>query len=195
LDELAVSLDAEGLGFVDLHGYSMGDRLALAFALRFPGRVRRLVLESGSPGLGTRRQRLNRRAADERLARFVESRGVEVFASRWERLPLFEGLRALPEVGQAALQARRGSHSAEGLAWALRALGTGVQGSQWSRLEALSIPVLILTGSRDSKFTRIGRAMAARLSLARHVELPGVFHVPHLEAPAAWAREISSFLS
>jgi 2-succinyl-6-hydroxy-2,4-cyclohexadiene-1-carboxylate synthase len=195
LDVLAGTLDAQGLRQVDLHGYSMGARLALAFALRHPARVRRLVLESGSPGLRTRRQRLHRRAADERLAHLVQTLGVGPFVARWEALPLFAGLRALPEGAQSGLRARREGQSPEGLAWALRSLGTGVQPSQWERLARLPVPVLVISGGRDAKFTRIGRELAARIPEARAVVIPGAFHVPHLEAPGEWAREISRFLS
>lgn len=196
LDVLAATLDAHGLQAVDLHGYSMGARLALAFALRHPGRVRRLVLESGSPGLRTRRQRLNRRAADERLARFIEARGVAAFVARWEALPLFAGVRNLVDPAvQSAMRARRLAQSPQGLAWALRALGTGSQPSQWQRLGRLSVPVLVLVGGRDAKFARIGHRVAALVPGARTAVLPGAFHVPHLEAPTRWAGEVSKFLS
>ncbi|MEN9796565.1 MAG: hypothetical protein RL653_261 [Pseudomonadota bacterium] len=194
LDELAALLERSGQGQVDLFGYSMGARLALAFALRFPGRVRRLVLESGSPGLRTRRQRLNRRRADERLARGIEREGVDAFIRRWEQLPLFAGLRALPAEAQAQLRDRRTGQSTDGLAWALRSLGTGVQPSQWARLGQVRPPVLVLAGLRDEKFTRLARAMADRLPDARLRLLPGAFHVPHLEVPQAWASEVRGFL-
>ena len=39
------------LDVVDVLGYSMGGRLALSFAMEFPEKVRKLVLESSSPGL------------------------------------------------------------------------------------------------------------------------------------------------
>lgn len=194
LNELAERIGRAGHAQVDLLGYSMGARLALAFALRFPDRVRRLVLESGSPGLRTRRQRLNRRRADEELACALEREGVEAFVRRWERLPLFAGLRDLPEASQVRLRSRRTGHSVAGLAWVLRSLGTGVQPSQWARLGQLQCPVLVLAGLRDEKFTRIARAMAERLPNATLRLLPGVSHVPHLEAPHAWASEVRSFL-
>ncbi len=43
-DDLAGTLDALGIGQVDVVGYSMGGIIAQAFAQRHPGRVRKLVL-------------------------------------------------------------------------------------------------------------------------------------------------------
>lgn len=68
---LASSLDALRVGPATLIGYSMGGRLALYFALTRPERVRRLVLESASPGLATEAEREARRRSDEALARFA----------------------------------------------------------------------------------------------------------------------------
>src|SRR5690606_18972988 len=55
-------------GPVDVVGYSQGARVALALAAQRPERVRRLVLESGSPGLHARKLRSLRRAEDEARA-------------------------------------------------------------------------------------------------------------------------------
>ena len=44
VDDLLALLDAEGLGAVDLLGHSSGGATAFVFALRYPERVRRLVL-------------------------------------------------------------------------------------------------------------------------------------------------------
>lgn len=40
-----------GVEKVDLLGYSMGGRLALTFAILFPDKIRKLILESTSPGI------------------------------------------------------------------------------------------------------------------------------------------------
>ncbi len=47
-----------------LVGYSMGGRLALYLACFFPERFPKVVLESSSPGLKTRREREERREGD-----------------------------------------------------------------------------------------------------------------------------------
>ena len=44
----------------DILGYSMGGRLALSFAIQYPDFVRKLVLESSSPGLELNRKERNR---------------------------------------------------------------------------------------------------------------------------------------
>jgi 2-succinyl-6-hydroxy-2,4-cyclohexadiene-1-carboxylate synthase len=191
VDALAEGIDRP----LDVIGYSQGARLALGLAVRHPSKVTRLVLESGASGLRQRRERLLRRLSDDTLAELLLSGGVDAFIDRWERLPLFAGVRALPEADRAALRARRVSHTAEGLAGALRCLGQGVQPDFAPALPGLHVPTLLITGAADQKYTRIARRLATDLPLAWRVTLPGVNHAPHLERPEAWAAEVRGFLA
>ncbi len=178
-----------------LIGYSQGARLALAVAARFPREVERLVLESCAAGLRRRHDRVLRRRADETLAQRINAHGVDAFVSQWEGLPMFEGLRALPAGEQQALRARRVSHTAEGLASALRLLGQGAQPDLSPALQGLRVPTLLMSGTEDAKYTRLARQMAAELPMAWRVSFSGVGHAPHLECPAAYAAEVRSFLA
>jgi pimeloyl-ACP methyl ester carboxylesterase len=75
-----------------LLGYSLGGRIALDHALRRPGGIAGLVLESASPGIGNAEEREARRAADEELAGFALREGVEACVD--ERADqLHDGLR------------------------------------------------------------------------------------------------------
>jgi 2-succinyl-6-hydroxy-2,4-cyclohexadiene-1-carboxylate synthase len=180
---------------LDLVGYSMGARLALAYAVRNPERVRRLVLESGSPGLDDPVAREVRREADEALARRIERDGIEAFVHHWEGLPLFESQRALPpEVRQARRAARMHNHPGS-LAASLRGLGTGSVPSVWGSLADLRVPVLILVGGLDRKFTDIGRRMAAALPEAVLTVVPDAGHAVHMERPGAWLGAVVPFLA
>jgi 2-succinyl-6-hydroxy-2,4-cyclohexadiene-1-carboxylate synthase len=192
IDALELILEQLGIRSAHVLGYSQGARLALGFALRHRPRVARLILESGSPGLRRRRQRVARRLDDGRLAEQIEAGGVDAFAARWEALPLFASQADLPPALAEGLSARRRASSASGLAHALRALGLGSQPNFWPLLPSLRVPTLLISGSRDAKFTRIARCMAAELPLAWACELDGG-HSPHLEAPEAYARELISF--
>ncbi|MDP2272276.1 MAG: 2-succinyl-6-hydroxy-2,4-cyclohexadiene-1-carboxylate synthase [Archangium sp.] len=178
-----------------LIGYSQGARLALAVAAAAPNRVERLVLESCAPGLRRRHDRVLRRRADEALAELISTNGVDAFVNHWESLPMFDGLRALPVVEQQALRARRSSHTAEGLASALRQLGQGAQPDLWPMLQGLRIPTLLMTGSQDAKYTRLARQMAMDLPMGWRVTFSGSGHAPHLECPAAYSAELRSFLA
>jgi 2-succinyl-6-hydroxy-2,4-cyclohexadiene-1-carboxylate synthase len=176
-------------------GYSQGARIALALAVRHPAKVERVVLESGSPGLRRRHARAQRRLEDARLASLILDHGVEAFTTRWEQLPLFAGLRALPDEVQVALRARRASHAPEGLAGALNCLGQGAQPDYWPALIRLLRPTLVLSGAEDPKYTRIARRMIVDLPLAWRRTFRGVGHAPHLECPAEYAAEVRSFLA
>ena len=68
---------------------------------------------------------------------------------QWEALPLFDGLRELPEELRTSLHTRRLSHRPDALAGSLRALSLGAQPSYWARLWTVRAPSLLLTGSRD----------------------------------------------
>lgn len=207
LDESDFSLDSALSAIADsgqwpagLVGYSMGGRLALHFAAQRPEAVRCLVLESASPGLETQAERRLRRESDDELARVIEHEGVEAFIDQWERLPLFETQGTADEPVQpvqpvrSRLRAARLQNSVEGLAGALRGLGTGALPSLWDALSDIDVPTLILVGSLDRKFVSTGERMAAALPHARLVVVEGAGHAVHLERPDAWLEAVTGFL-
>lgn len=87
--DLIFLLDQLDVEKIDLLGYSMGGRLALTLAILYPERVRKLILESASPGLKTKEERVLRRMKDEELANFINDRGIVSFVDYWEKIPLF----------------------------------------------------------------------------------------------------------
>ena len=180
---------------VDLIGYSMGGRMALAYAATFPDRVRRLVLESASPGLATEEERADRRGRDERLAMRLEDAGIEPFVNEWEKKPLFESQRALPPRVSARHHARRSLNDAGSLAASLRGLGTGSQPSYWDVLPTLTVPALLIVGEADTKFLRIGAEMARAMPGAELAPVPDAGHAVHLERPDEWLALVVRFLS
>jgi 2-succinyl-6-hydroxy-2,4-cyclohexadiene-1-carboxylate synthase len=175
-------------------GYSMGARLALDMALTWPERVQALILESGSPGIADEKEREERRAADDALARRIEAEGVAAFVAYWEGLPLFSGLRRLDAPRQERLRAIRLAQRPEGLAGSLRGSGTGSQPPRWDDLPRFERPVLVVVGAEDAKYQAIGRAMAERLPQARLVEIADSGHTPHLEQPERFVAAVAAFL-
>ncbi|WP_369802244.1 2-succinyl-6-hydroxy-2,4-cyclohexadiene-1-carboxylate synthase [Geobacillus icigianus] len=193
--DLAALLDQLGLEQVNVLGYSMGGRLALAFTIFYPHRVRRLILESSSPGLKTEAERRARREADEALARRIEQEGVRAFVDYWEQLPLFATQRRLPAPVRAALRRERLRHTAVGLANSLRGMGTGVQPSFWEQLGGVQQPVLLLCGEEDEKFCRLATQMQERLPNSERMSVSQTGHAIHVEQPEIFAKIVSEFMT
>jgi 2-succinyl-6-hydroxy-2,4-cyclohexadiene-1-carboxylate synthase len=170
-----------------LAGYSMGGRIALHVALALPERIDRLVLIGASPGIADPGEREQRRRADEQLARELQEMDIEAFAERWARTPVLAGL---PENVQAAVDADRRRSTPDGLAKALRHLGTGALPPLWTRLGELTMPVVLVAGERDLKFSKLAGRMAQEIPAAEVVIVPGAGHAAHLEAPEELARVV-----
>ncbi|HRQ40027.1 MAG TPA: 2-succinyl-6-hydroxy-2,4-cyclohexadiene-1-carboxylate synthase [Chloroflexota bacterium] len=184
--DLIALMDECGYEAVDLLGYSMGGRLALATAVTYPHRVSRLILESASPGLATAAERQARVVQDRELADWIEANGIEAFVNRWEQLSLWDSQKQLPPEIRQELRQQRLQNNPVGLANSLRGMGAGAQPSLWEQLPGLTIPTLLLAGELDTKFEAINRQMAALLPNA-HLEIVlGAGHTVHWERPLAW---------
>lgn len=172
----------------ELCGYSMGGRIALHVALALPDRVKRLTLIGASPGLTDPAERVARLAADAALADRLEAMTIEQFADEWARTPVLAGL---PPAVAATARSDRLRNTPEGLARALRGLGTGALPSAWDRLGELDMPVVLVSGERDAKFGAIAVEMAARIPAASVAVVRAAGHAAHLESPAAVAELLS----
>lgn len=190
--DLVSLLDALSIDQALVIGYSMGGRLALHLAVEAPERVRGLVVIGATPGLADAEARDARLAADEALAKQIES-DFDGFVRDWEALPLFASQRAMAPESQERIREIRRSHSPDALAKALRLLGTGAQPPLQARLSGLRMPVLWVVGEYDAKFRAIAQAVQPLLPAARFAILPYAGHAVHLERPSAFKTLLLSF--
>jgi 2-succinyl-6-hydroxy-2,4-cyclohexadiene-1-carboxylate synthase len=174
-----------------LLGYSMGGRIALYTALS--GFFRAIILESASPGIADACERAQRRQSDEALAARIEREGVPAFVDYWEGIPLFASQRALPQEVRQALRTQRLQNSAFGLAQSLRGVGTGVQPFLGAELAMLSLPVLLIAGELDSKFSALAHTMAQHLPDATVRIVARAGHAVHLEQSAHFQHLVRTF--
>jgi 2-succinyl-6-hydroxy-2,4-cyclohexadiene-1-carboxylate synthase len=174
-------------------GYSMGGRLALYLALRYPERCAGLFLESASPGLESAGERAARREADEEKAKRLESGDFENFLGDWYRQPLFAPLARDKDLLRRTIEARGRNEPTE-LARSLRGMGTGSQPSLWQELEGLAVPALAIAGQLDGKYVGISSRMASISPKVESAVIPGVGHNVHDEAPEQYAALLGSFL-
>jgi 2-succinyl-6-hydroxy-2,4-cyclohexadiene-1-carboxylate synthase len=182
------------LSFAPCHliGYSMGGRLALYLACRFPQMFTSVLLESASPGLATEPKRCLRRQQDETLATELESGDWPAFLTRWYNQPLFSTLKRSPQFDE-IFQRRLRNHPHQ-LAQVLRGFGTGAQPSLWNRLPSLQMALTLVVGEQDLKFVQINQSIAAQLPFAHLNIMPGCGHVAHSECPTAFVAALKAHL-
>jgi 2-succinyl-6-hydroxy-2,4-cyclohexadiene-1-carboxylate synthase len=194
-NDLKELLDQLGIEKADLLGYSMGGRTAITFASLFPERVRKLVLESTTPGLVNSEDRDSRIQQDQKLADKIENEGLERFIDFWESIPLFRSQLNLPAEVREQIRSQRLRNDPVGLANSLRGMGTGAQPSWWNQLENFDFETLLITGELDEKFCKIATGMASRLPNPTHLTINGCGHAIHVEEREKFGTIVSEFLS
>jgi 2-succinyl-6-hydroxy-2,4-cyclohexadiene-1-carboxylate synthase len=174
-------------------GYSMGGRLALYLAVTFPAIFKALILESASPGLKTAGERRARLQHDRALAAKMEKSDFNNFLQDWYHQPLF--LSLTEHDGFDRLLKMRGKQNPVQLAAALRLMSSGRQPSLWKQLDEIDIPLLLMTGEADLKYSRL---LSQMKKLCRHGVLhivPQTGHNIHFENPLVFLEYMSNFLN
>lgn len=194
VDALAATLESAGHARAHWLGYSMGARLALGCAVRYPARVASLVLVGARAGIEDPVEREARRRADEALAARIEANGIEAFVDEWLAQPLFESQRRLGSDFLAVERRARQGNDARELAASLRALGPGAQPPLFESLPGLRVPVLLVAGALDRRFVAHAHDLARRLPQAEVCEIADAGHAVHLEQPGAFLRAARDFL-
>ncbi|MEO7555380.1 MAG: alpha/beta fold hydrolase [Acidimicrobiales bacterium] len=183
-------LIADRGGLATYVGYSMGGRFALHVALGEPEVVNGLVLIGASAGIDDIEARVARQVADEARARRLEREGLDAFLDGWLAQPLFEGLTEATQ-----FRAERRHNTVAGLAASLRHAGLGSQDPLWANPGDLTIPVLVVAGALDAKFSaeaiRLAQAIGANAEVAL---VPGAGHAAHLENPDTFLAILRAWL-
>ncbi len=174
-------------------GYSMGGRVALQLAVNRPELVQGLVLISTMAGFHEIKARAARISADDALAARIPAWGVEAFVDYWLSLPLFEGVKRLPEAQQQAMRRQRLQNSTTALANSLRGMGAGAMMPLWANLRDIAVPALILAGELDERFVALARSLAAAMPQGHLSIIPDVGHAAHLEAPGRFLNAVIGF--
>lgn len=171
----------------------MGARAALQHACAYPNLWDALILISPNPGIETEEARAERRKVDDKLARRIETDGAASFIEFWQSTPMIRSQQRIRGEWRAAMQASRAQHTAAGLARSLRQFGQGSCSNLWPELSKLKMPVLLITGAEDIKYTRIAERMKTKLSICSVIDAAG--HMPHLEQPEATAAAVDEFVA
>lgn len=184
-----------GLKKYSMLGYSMGGRIALAYAVAYPNEIDKLILESASYGECGSINRLRRRRSDLKLAKKIKENGIEWFNEYWSNLSVFESQRRLPKSIIDEIGKRRLLNVAHALSNTLLCTGQGKFPCLKNQIFNLSMPVLYISGEYDRKYEEIGNEFAKLNPNIKHKIIKGVGHNTHIEAPNDFIEVLSKFLS
>ncbi len=172
-------------GKITLIGYSLGGRLALHYAKKYPGQIDSLILLSTSPGL--EEGKAERQEKDKEWATYLQKEGLSAFLKKWYAQPLFEKL------DWETLQQRK-THDPHSLARALEELSPAVTPSYWDVIEQFPFKTFFLFGAHDKKYLKIAAKLRelrgkVKVDLVSHSS-----HAVHIENPEECKKKISDYL-
>ncbi|MDF2503591.1 2-succinyl-6-hydroxy-2,4-cyclohexadiene-1-carboxylate synthase [Clostridium sp.] len=175
-------------------GYSMGGRIALAYAIAYSNEIDKLILESTSYGEAGFINRLKRRRKDLNLAKSILKNGIEWFDDYWSNLSIFESQRKLSKSITGEIRKRHLSNRIYVLSNTLMCSGQGKFPCMKSHICKLSMPLLYISGEYDKKYRHVGENFKKFNSNIKHETIKGVGHNTHIEDPNAFIEVLSKFL-
>jgi 3-oxoadipate enol-lactonase len=183
------TLDQVAVKTCVLVGHSMGGMVALNAALKWPDRIRGIVLVSTQDTMWE----------EEKQEGFQQA--IDLAAAAWGQ-----------EMGQMAADMLLGenflkAHPAWLGTWVNEVSGYDLAGianlgqplcsraDVSGRLKEIEVPALVVHGTVDKAIElSVARQMASRISSASFVEMPGTAHCPPLEVPELFTETLLSFL-
>jgi len=167
-----------------LVGYSLGGRLALSFAEKYPKQILGLVLLSSHLGLLDPQEKKQRLAQDLLWQTQLNHLPCREFLTLWYNQAVFASLKKRPELLQELFEKRAYTNEKE-LAQVLQQ--TSLAHQPYHNPMQLSYPLRILVGKEDEKY----QSLYGSLPLTIHI--PEAGHIVHLENPMACAKAIENF--
>ncbi|MEZ5357884.1 MAG: 2-succinyl-6-hydroxy-2,4-cyclohexadiene-1-carboxylate synthase [Candidatus Zixiibacteriota bacterium] len=175
-------------------GYSMGGRIALYTALKYPDSVASLVMESSTAGIADGYERKKRLMQDTNLAEILKKSEMRQFLIDWYEQPVFAYLAKHPGLVERIID-KKSHGNPQSLAQVMVKLSPGNQPPLWDKLGQWIKPTLIIAGSIDAKYFEIGQRLREKLNNARLEVIEGAGHIVHLEKHKEFMSVLKSFLS
>ncbi|MHC1739309.1 MAG: 2-succinyl-6-hydroxy-2,4-cyclohexadiene-1-carboxylate synthase [Ignavibacteriaceae bacterium] len=175
-------------------GYSMGGRLALSYAVKYPDNLRKLIIESGHAGLMTEEERSERTKQDVELAEFIDHNEIDDFVDFWMSKDIFQSQSNLPESDRVEIRNRKLQNNNMGLSNMLKGFGTGRMIPLWDKLKKIRFETLLIAGELDVKYCEVSKKIQNEITNSRLEIIEGAGHNVHLEKRDKFINLINDFI-
>jgi 3-oxoadipate enol-lactonase len=190
IQDLAAVFQVLNIGQADLVGHSLGGDQAIEFALRYPEKVRSLVLVSSGVSGYRATEEWRRRMAHIKLT--AQRDGVAAARSLWLDHPLFGTTRAVPRARR-RLEQMIGAYS--GWHWLHPDPLAVPDPPVIDRLGCVRVPTLAVRGQLDAPDTQnLHSVILAGIPGSRPVVMDGAGHMAPLEQPLLFHDTLRTFL-
>lgn len=189
---LKKEIDSQGITNFHLVAYSMGGRIALTFAIKYPEIINKLVLISTSPGIESAVLREDRIKFDAEIAEKIRTLELHNFLKLWYSAPIFAEINQTNLFGK--LIARRTYNNKESLIKSLEYSGTGEMRPLWNDIQSYQKPVLLITGERDRKYCIINSKMDELFPNSTFKIIKKSAHIVFMEQPKEFEFELRNFI-
>lgn len=190
-DDFRALLDFLQIEQVALVGLSAGARWAVDIALAHPAAVSALIL--ADPSVSGFPWPDDVKAQSAELARTFREGGHEAARKLTLQGDVFATARALPDVNR-RLQDFIATYP--GWHWEHDDPVIAPSPTAYERLEAITVPTLVIVGERDiADFKDVAGVLAKRIPGAKLRTLPGVGHLSNMQSPAAFNQTVLDFLA
>jgi pimeloyl-ACP methyl ester carboxylesterase len=188
-DALARLFDAMKLDRVVLVGHSLGGMLAQEFMIDHAARVSKLLLSCTSPAFGRKDGEFQKQFISARLKKLEQGGTMRDVAE--EATPTLFSPSASREAIDSAIatmwQVPEKTYRA--------ALDCLVAFDRKEALTRIGVPTLLLSAEHDRAAPPVVmERMAEKIPHARHVTMSGLGHLPNIEAPERFDREVTAFI-
>ncbi|HKU46007.1 MAG TPA: alpha/beta fold hydrolase [Burkholderiales bacterium] len=188
VEDLRTLLESRGIEKTSLVGLGLGGAIAQAFAIQHPGRVERLM-----PCCCRARMVPDFAAMWHKLRETVQKNGLETIVEPTVQRWFSEDFKlAHPEVLAKIRKMVRGVTQAGYLGVTAAFLRLDVE----DRLGNITVPTLYVSGANDHLGgpPELMKGLAAKVSGARHVSVPGAAHIANIQNPEGFNQVLKEFL-
>ena len=158
INDLYIIINDLQINKLNILGYSMGGRLAAAFACKYPNMIDKLILESTSLGIEDYNKRIIRYKKDKDLSNEI-SDNYSNFINQWQNNSLFthqEKRNKNAFIEQLNIREHQNSNQ---ISKSLESFSIGSMEPLHDKFQNLTCKIYLINGNEDNKYIREGRLM------------------------------------